>query len=358
MYRDLEKKSRTGDVQAIELQTRIEASPRFRRLGNKYGVEIGHAQWGPFTEQKHVESLKIMKERFDANYDHNLDGKAMKFFEEVDKAYAAQKPTPEFKEYKVEKDDTLSQIVERYYDMSGPTEIDAGYKAVARSNGITNPDKISEGQTIKLPKTLPLTAAQIATVPSAKATPEEITKMVKTVQEDLFGPEKDASGKNNPKVDGMFGPQTAKALREKHGDVNKDENFNKLSPDLQAAVQTLRENIGPGLFNQDKIIAKRDPNLSTGRQKGPTSDAFDWAAQSGSRGAYDRALADLRASREGKPFNAEAETETLNRKFAYRAGGEAPQASVTPVVTPAPEISSGTGMPLNPAKGGRWAFYP
>ncbi len=352
-FRIEREKAATGDATAKDLVTRLKASPKFVRL-----VKAGDPANASWAKGEHEAALKIMKDG-DANYNPHLDGKAMKFFEEVDKAYAAQKPTPKFTDHKVEKDATLSKIVGEHYGLKDATEIDTAYRAVARSNGIANPDVISEGQTIKLPETLPLTAAQIATVPSAipvkatraeitqavktlqvsvfgpekdasgkqnpevdgilgrktagelhkahgdlnndadvdklddnlkaavktlrdngyrglfdqgkpaaaptatptttppKATKEEITQAVKTLQEDVFGPEIGPDGKKNPKVDGMFGPLTAKALRDKHKDINVDANFNNLSPDLQAAVQTLRENEGPGLFNQDKIQAKR-----------------------------------------------------------------------------------------------------
>lgn len=59
---------------------------------------------------------------------------------------SASTAEPQFVEYTIKKGDTLSELSERFYKNW------VLYPAIARANGITDPDKIYAGDSIKIPK--------------------------------------------------------------------------------------------------------------------------------------------------------------------------------------------------------------
>ena len=59
---------------------------------------------------------------------------------------SASQAEPQFYEYEIKKGDTLSELSERFYKNW------VLYPSIARANGITDPNKIYAGDTIKIPK--------------------------------------------------------------------------------------------------------------------------------------------------------------------------------------------------------------
>lgn len=59
---------------------------------------------------------------------------------------SASQAEPQFYEYEIKKGDTLSELSERFYKNW------VLYPAIARANGITDPNKIYAGDSIKIPK--------------------------------------------------------------------------------------------------------------------------------------------------------------------------------------------------------------